>query len=100
MKLPGKYGDRLHTINFRRVTSEAAISIDYHPKLKILEIEYKPGKVYQYLHIDKKIWDTFLDFANIGEGLGAYINQDFKKMIDENNIGYYELIVAGKHTNE
>ena len=97
MKLPDKYGDRLHTINFRRVTSEAAISIDYHPKLKIIEIEYKTGKVYHYLHMNKKIWDTFLEFANIGEGLGAYINRDFKKMIDERNLDYYELIVAGKY---
>ena len=100
MKLPDKYADRLHTINFRRVTSEAAISIDYHPKLKIIEIEYKTGKIYHYLHMNKKIWDTFLEFANIGEGLGIYINRDFKKMIDENNLDYYELIVAGKHTNE
>ena len=50
--------------------------------------------------MNKKIWDTFLEFANIGEGLGIYINRDFKKMIDENNLDYYELIVAGKHTNE
>ena len=44
MKLPDKYGERLGTKNFRKVTSEAALSIDYSPKRKIIEIEYKPVK--------------------------------------------------------
>ena len=100
MKLPDIYSDRLHTKNFRRITSEAAISIDYYSKLKIIEIEYKNGKIYHYLNMNKKVWNKFLEFANKGKGLGAYINQDFKYMIDENNYGYYELIVVPKYTNK
>ena len=86
-----KYSDRLHTKNFRRVTSRAAISIDYYPKLKIIEIEYKTGKIYHYLNINKSVWNKFLEFANKGKGLGTYINQDFKDMIDKDNYDYYEL---------
>ena len=98
MKLPDQYGERLYTINFRRVNSEAAISIDYHPKLKILEIQYKAGKIYHYLNIDKTIWNKFLEFANKGAGLGTYINQDFKNMIDKYNLDYYELIVVSSYS--
>lgn len=98
MKLPDKYSERLHTINFRRVTSEAAISINYYEKLKIIEIEYKTGKIYHYLNMNKKMWNKFLEFANKGKGLGTYINQDFKHMINENNYDYYELIVTPNHS--
>ena len=97
MKLPDKYGKRLHTRNFRRVTSEAAISVDYHSKLKIIEIEYKTNKIYHYLQMNKKVWNKFLEFANKGKGLGIYINRDFKIMIDENNYDYYELICKSRY---
>ena len=40
MKLRDKNGVRLNTENFRKVTSEAALSIDYDKRLKIVEIEY------------------------------------------------------------
>ncbi len=92
MKLADKYGERLYTKNYKRVNSDAAFSIDYYTKLKIVEIEYKTGKIYHYLNINKKIGNKFIAFANKGEGLGTYINQDFKKMIEENNYDYYELI--------
>ena len=91
MKLPDKYSKRLNTINFRKVTSEAATSIDYNPKLKIIEIEYQTGRIYHYLNMNEKVWSKFLELANKGNGLGIYINRDFKTMIDENNYDYYEL---------
>lgn len=96
MKLPGKYGERLHTKNFRRVTSEAAISIDYESKLKIIEIEYKTRKIYHYLEMNKNVWNKFLELADKGKGLGAYINQDFKNMLDENENDYYQLFQVRK----
>ena len=98
MKLPDKYSERLHTINFRRVTSEAVISIDYYEKLKIIEIEYKTGKIYHYRNMTKDIWNKFLVFADKSKGLGTYIDQDFKQMIDDNNYDYYELIVTANHS--
>ena len=91
MKLADKYSDRLHTKSFRRVTSKAVISIDYYPKLKIIEIEYRTGKIYHYLNMNKTIWNKILEFADKGKGLGTYINQDFKDMIDKDNYDYYEL---------
>ncbi len=92
MKLKDKYGKRLHTKNFRSVTSQAATSIDYHPKEKIIEIEFKTKKFYHYLNMNKEVWDKFLNLANKGKGLGTYINQDFKDMIERENYNYYELI--------
>ena len=92
MKLPDKYSLRLHTKNFRRVTSEATLSIDYSSKIKIIEIEYKTGKIYHYLQMNKKMSNKFLEFANKEKGLGAYINQEFKNLVTENDYDYYELI--------
>lgn len=92
MKLADKFGERLYTKNYRIINSHAALSMDYHVKLKIVEIEYKTSKIYHYLDIDKKVWNKFITFANKGEGLGTYLNQNFKKMIEEYNYDYYELI--------
>jgi hypothetical protein len=96
MKLPHKYGQRLRTLNFTRVTSGAATSIDYYEELEIVEIEYKTGKIYHYLFINKTVWDQFLELARKGKGLGSYISQDFKDMIDRENHDYYQLIVMSK----
>ena len=94
MNLPDIYGKRLHSKNFRRVNSHAAFSIDYDEKKKIIEIEYKTGKIYHYLNMSKTIWKKILSFADKGKGLGTYINQEFKKMINEDNYDYYELIAG------
>jgi hypothetical protein len=88
MKLQDKYGVRLNTKNFRSVKSNAALSIDYYPKLKFAEIEYPNNDVYHYLKTNHKEWKKLIELANKGEGLGAYINQEFKK-----NHDYYKLIV-------
>ena len=88
MKLQNKYGVRLNTKNFRKVTSDAALSIDYHRKLKTIEIEYHNNEMYHYLNANNKEWAKMIEFANKGEGLGRYINHDFKKKHD-----YYKLIV-------
>lgn len=92
MKLPDKYEKRLHTKQFRQVTSRAITSIDYNAKSKILEIEFKTGHIYHYLDINKNIWKKVLEFADKGEGLGAYINQDFKAMVEDEKGDYYEVI--------
>ena len=88
MKLRDKYGVRLNTENFRKVTSEAALSIDYDKRLKIIEIEHLNNDVYHYLNTNNKEWAKMVDFSNKGEGLGGYINHDFKK-----NHTFYKLIV-------
>lgn len=88
MKLQEKYGVRLSTENFRKVTSEAALSIDYDKRLKIVEIEYLNSDVYHYLNSNNKEWGKMIDFANKSKGLGGYVNHDFKKKHD-----YYKLIV-------
>ena len=42
--------------------------------------------------MSKAAWNKILSFVDKGKGLGTYINQKFKKMIDEENYAYYELI--------
>ena len=68
------------------------MSIDYEQRLKIIEIEFMNNEIYHYLNTNNKEWNKFIDFSNKGEGLGAYINQKFKKKYN-----YYKLIViSGK----
>ena len=88
MMLPHKYGIRLNTEHFRKVKSHAALSIDYDERSKIVEIEFVNHEVYHYLKTNKKEWNKFIEFSKETEGLGAYINQVFKKKHD-----YYKLIV-------
>ena len=79
MKLPDKYGERLLTQNFRKITSQAVISIDYHAELKIIEIEYTGGKLYHYPGIEEKVWFTFLQFVNVGRDWAAILTWTLKK---------------------
>jgi hypothetical protein len=95
MKFPDKYGVRINTKNFRRVESDAALSIDYDQRLKIIEIEFINNDVYHYLKSNKKEWDKFIELANKGSSLGTYINQEFKKRHN-----YYKLIVVPDKNDE
>jgi ADP-heptose:LPS heptosyltransferase len=88
MMLPDKYGVRLNTKHFRKVKSHAALNIDYYEKLRIAEIEFVGNEVYHYLSTNNKEWNKLIEISNKGKGLGAYINQVFKKKHD-----YYKLIV-------
>ncbi|MEO7802374.1 MAG: KTSC domain-containing protein [Ginsengibacter sp.] len=92
MKLPDKYAKRLHTDNFRQVTSKAIASLDYKTRSKILEIVFRTGHIYHYTDINKKIWQQISKFADRGEGLGTYVNQNFKSMVEEEHKDYYEVI--------
>lgn len=90
MKLPDKYGARLNTENYKEVKSAAATSIDYYPKLKIIEIEFSSGSIYHYLNVKKPVWNKFLAFAAKGKGLGEFISQ-FKQPYNDGVERYYEL---------
>lgn len=94
MHLPDKYDDRLPTNNFTKVRSEAVRSIDYNATKKIIEIEWKQNPVnliYHYLNTTKKEWAIILTLGKKGEGLGAYLNRNFKKVYDTNKRDYYQL---------
>jgi hypothetical protein len=93
MKLPDSYGKRLRSKNFRRVNSHAAYNINYDEKKKIIEIEYKNGRIYHYLDMGKNDWKKLLKYADKGEGFGAYINQKFKPIFENSDdYKFYELI--------
>lgn len=93
MKPNAENRKRLHTGNFTKVSSEAITSIDYDPSKKIIEIAYSGEKIYHYTNMDRKIWTTFLTIIKNKESIGTYINQQFKKMVDEKGIDYYEVIL-------
>ncbi len=93
MKLTAQHIRRLHTGNFIKVSSEAITDIDYDPSKKIIEIAYSGEKIYHYTKMNRKMWDKFLTIIKKKESIGTYINQQFKKMIDEKNIEYYEVIL-------
>ena len=60
MKKESKEGPRLNTKNFMRTNSDAIRSIDYDPKSKILEVEFRDeNKIYHYLKVEKSIWKKF-----------------------------------------
>ena len=93
MKLPDVHGKRLRSKNFKRVDSHAANNINYDEKKKIIEIEYKNGRIYHYLDMDKNDWKKLLKYADKGEGFGAYINQKFKPIFENSDdYKFYELI--------
>ncbi|MBV9963333.1 MAG: KTSC domain-containing protein [Parafilimonas sp.] len=73
-----RYGHRLQTRNFRPVTSGAILSIDYSPKNKLVEVEFKDSDIYHYLDAKKKEWEKMLEFVRKKEGLGGYVNSVFK----------------------
>lgn len=92
-----KYGFRLQSKNFRTVTSEAVDSIDYNPKAKIIEIEFKGGDVYHYLDAKNAEWKKMLGFVQKKKGLGAYVNQLFKEPYKKGERRYYRLIALEKN---
>jgi hypothetical protein len=92
-----RHGARLHTSNFRTVTSDAVDSIDYSPKVKIIEVEFKGGDTYHYLNAKRTEWNKMIACADQKEGLGAYINQVFKAPYKKGERNYYKLnVVPGK----
>ena len=102
MKLKPRIGVRLGTKNFIKTPlSDAIASIDYSPKSKLLEIEYKDNnKIYHYLNAKKDIYENILELKKINETLstpqmkvsaekysiGRFVNQEVKPKHD-----YYEL---------
>ena len=90
---------RLYTKNFRRVKSHAATTIDYDPKAKIIEIEFKTGEIYHYCDAKRSEWNKMIEFAAKKEGLGTYVNQVFKKPYYSGERKFYKLDVIPEHSD-
>jgi hypothetical protein len=100
MKLHDKNGIRLNTKNFKRVDSEAVVSIDYNEKLRIIEIEFTNRKIFHYLSVKKSEWKEMISIINNKESLGTHINRVFKKPYNKGERDYYELIVEPEFIND
>jgi len=94
-----RYGLRLQTENYRPTKSEAIDSIDYSPKAKIIEIEFKDDGIYHYLDAKKTEWKKMLEFVENKKGLGGYVNQTFKEPYKKREREYYRLIVLEEKSN-
>jgi hypothetical protein len=58
------------------VKSSNIKSIGYDPKLKMLEVEFKTGGLYQYKHVPPRIYTDFLKAPS----KGAYVEKNIKKI--------------------
>lgn len=90
-----RFVPRLRTGNFTRVVSRAVTSIDYDAKARIIEIEYTTGEIYHYHNARKTEWIKMLALAVEEKGLGAYVNQVFKRHYTNGGRKYYRLNLPG-----
>ena len=97
MQLKPKNGERLYTKNFTKTSSTAIASADFDEKNKIIELEWRDelqNRIYHYLKATKAEWKKIIELGKMqGHGLGAYLNQVFKRPYDTPKRDYYELIV-------
>ena len=73
--------NRLYTPN-----SGTTVYIDYIPQARVLEIEYKNGKVYRYYDVEPDTWEEYKETVITGGSSGVYVNFNIKP-----NYEYEEL---------
>src|SRR6186713_265804 len=71
------------------VESTDIISIGYDPKTGTLEIEFKEGRIYQYLDVEPDVYDRFTRTDSYGEYFYSFINKRYryKRVGDEQEKG-------------
>lgn len=66
------------------VESSDIISIGYDAKAKMLEIEFKEGRIYQYLDVEPDVYERFMRADSYGEFFFAHITKHYRyKKINE-----------------
>jgi XTP/dITP diphosphohydrolase len=60
------------------VDSSDVVSIGYDPKDRILEVEFREGRIYRYLEVPQDIYDHFLKADSHGGYFNSYINGYFR----------------------
>jgi len=60
------------------VESSDIVSIGYNPKERVLEIEFKENRVYQYFDIAPDVYDRFMRADSYGEFFYAFINRQYR----------------------
>lgn len=59
-------------------TSETTVSLNYSPVSEVLEVEFKGGKVYHYLHVKPEVWDQYRITVRTGGSSGGFVNEQIK----------------------
>lgn len=60
------------------VESSHIVSIGYDPKTRVLEIEFKENRVYQYFDVEPRVYELFLKADSYGEYFYAHINKHYR----------------------
>jgi non-canonical purine NTP pyrophosphatase (RdgB/HAM1 family) len=60
------------------VDSTDLVSIGYDSKSRVLEIEFKEGRVYQYIDVDQNVYDRFMRADSYGEYFYAYVSGHYR----------------------
>jgi len=67
------------------VESSDIVAIGYDAKDRILEIEFKEGRVYQYYDVESPIYDRFMKADSYGSYFYAFVNGHYRyKRIEQN----------------
>ncbi|HSW66631.1 MAG TPA: non-canonical purine NTP pyrophosphatase [Bacillota bacterium] len=60
------------------VESSDLVSIGYDPKERVLEIEFKEDRVYQYFDVAPDVYERFMRTESYGEFFYAFINRQYR----------------------
>ncbi|HTH71915.1 MAG TPA: non-canonical purine NTP pyrophosphatase [Candidatus Pristimantibacillus sp.] len=60
------------------VDSSDLVSIGYDPRERVLEIEFKENRIYQYLEVEPDIYERFTRTDSYGEYFYAHINKHYR----------------------
>lgn len=58
--------------------SEATIRVNYSAPRHILEVEFKGGKVYEYLQVELQVWEEYKTIIQTGGSSGFFVNKRIK----------------------
>ncbi len=60
------------------VESSDLVSIGYDARERLLEIEFKEGRIYQYLDVEPDVYERFTRTDSYGEYFNAHINKHYR----------------------
>ncbi|HEU4914055.1 MAG TPA: non-canonical purine NTP pyrophosphatase [Candidatus Saccharimonadales bacterium] len=69
------------------VESSDVVSIGYDPVERILEIEFREGRIYRYMEVPQDIYDHFVKADSYGGYFNSYINGYFRYRKVEGGVG-------------
>lgn len=60
------------------VSSSNIVSVGYNAEQKILEVEFKGGKIYQYLGVPSQIYEEMMNSDSKGTYLHRHVRDRYK----------------------